>query len=333
MSHAATKWAWDQLDIAGSEKLVLIRLADHASPEGTSIRPGMKSLMAHTGLSERQIRRYIQGFLDRGLIAYEANEKAGRSNIPTFCIPAVKADADDRLSEYEKGTPVSANTSKRRTPMTVKADTHDRTLKEEPSGTVNTQVVDEKSATPLTQEKSNVIHVAAPPPKDEEKPKGKRPENGPGQRIMAAFCDAVGIDRLPNYDRAGGTARNLVNAGVTAEDIPDMVAWCFEQTWLKGGIDLDTLYRNVVRWKTDRTGMQRKSAGPPGVDLLPGETAFDMGDGRWELRHENGVTRLVDPAYYGVIFDPREHRYDGVPAFHAAVREAKAKAERNEVAA
>ena len=148
---------------------------------------------------------------------------------------------------------------------------------------------------------------------------------------MAAFCDAVGIERLPNYDRAGGTAKNLVSAGVTAEDIPDMVAWCFEQEWMKGGIDLDTLYRNVVRWKTDRMERpKRKPAGPPDVELLPGETATETTPGHWELTDGNGHKRIIDPSYCGVVYDSRKHAgYEGTQAFYAAVDAAK----RNEVAA
>jgi len=323
VSHAATKWAWDQLDLAGSEKLVLVRLADHAEPDGTSIHPGMDSLIAYTGLSERQIRRYIQGFLDRGLIAYESNEKGGRGKIPTFYIPAVKADADDRLSDHKRRTPTSPKKSKRRTPTSQKADTHDRTLKEDPSLTVITQVADEKSE-PVPSEKNNLVHVAAPAP--EKQPNHKRPEHGPAQRIMAAFCDAVGIDRLPDYKMAGGQAQNLVKAGVTAEDIPDMVAWCFEQSWMNGGIDLGTLYRHMVKWRTDRAGRQRKPTGPAGVELLPGEVAHDLSGGKWELVGVDGYKRLIDPRYNGVVYDERTDRLD-LPAFYARVRAAGPKQE------
>ena len=307
MSHAATKWAWDQTDITGSEKLVLLRLADHAHPDGTSIRPGMKSLAVYTGISERQIRRYIQGFLDRGLIAYSENEKAGRSKIPTFYIPAVKADADDHLSGSEKRTSVTGEKSQRRTPTTVKADTQDPTIKEEPSGTVNTCG---------GSEKSNVTRMDAP-------------ARSPAQQIMDAFCAATGIEQLANYSKAGGQAKSLLKVGITAEDIPEIVEWMRTQAWLKDGFDLGTVLSQATKWQTSQA-MSPKSKLPAGVDLLPGEVAKEIEPGYWEFSRGD-MKRYLKPEYYGVIWDPQIHRgTEGAAAFYRARDEARARAEQGQ---
>lgn len=162
MSHAASKWAWDQLQITGSEKLVLLRLADHADPNGGSVHPGIASVARFTGLSERQVQRYIAGFLKRGILAVEDHPKGGRGHTTGYYFPIVKGDTSDTVSQAKKGdvgdtqrvTPVTPIPEKRVTPMTLKGDTHDAervtssakkptdTFKEpsiEPSGTVIVQ--------------------------------------------------------------------------------------------------------------------------------------------------------------------------------------------------
>lgn len=303
MSVAAVKWAWDQLDLSGAEKLVLLRLADHASPDGTNIRPGRKSIAAYCGMSERQVERYIQGFLERGLIAYQSNEKGGRGKVPEFYIPAVKRDTDDALLASQKATPVSPNQSQRATPVTVKGDTHDGTLKEEPLRTVNTRDAGRK-----------IITVEHPR-------KNATPQRSPAQQIMDAFCAATGIERLANYDKAGGQAKLLLKAGITADDIPEIVEWLRPQPWLKDGFDLGTVLSQVTKWQTSK--VSRKAAGPPGVTLLPGEIAVETAPGEWELSRGDRK-RYLSPHYYGVIWDPEKYRgSDGTKAFRAAVAEAK----------
>ncbi len=159
MSHNASKWVWDQIDITGSEKLVLLRLADHADPSGGSVRPGITSVAQYTGLSERQVARYMKGFVRAGILVIDANEKGGRGRIPEYHFTFQKSDTHDTQSKTVKGdiqghkrvTPTTPNPPERVTPTVVKGDIqgHKRvtpsvisdtdTFKEpsiEPSGTV-----------------------------------------------------------------------------------------------------------------------------------------------------------------------------------------------------
>jgi len=130
MSHTASKWVWDQIDITGSEKLVLLRLADHADPNGGSVRPGIASVARHTGLSERQVSRYIRGFVNSGILLIDANEKGGRGRIPEYRFTFLKGDTHGTQSETKKGdtsdakrvTPTAPNTPERVTPTVVKGD-------------------------------------------------------------------------------------------------------------------------------------------------------------------------------------------------------------------
>jgi hypothetical protein len=137
--------------------LVLLRLADHASPEGDNVRPGIPSVAHATGLSERQVQRYIKEFLQDGVIVVLKDESGGRGRVTTYGFPAVmadqfrgrstraKGDTDDTLSNRRKGDthdPLSIapkgdaddtlygekgdmEGSKRVTTMTLKGDTHD----------------------------------------------------------------------------------------------------------------------------------------------------------------------------------------------------------------
>ena len=130
MSHNASKWVWDQLDITGSEKLVLLRLADHADPNGGSVRPGIASVARHTGLSERQVSRYIRGFVNSGILLIDANEKGGRGRIPEYRFTFQKGDTHGTQSKPKKGdagdakrvTPTAPNTPERVTPTVIKGD-------------------------------------------------------------------------------------------------------------------------------------------------------------------------------------------------------------------
>lgn len=134
MSHNASKWVWDQIDIVGSAKLVLLRLADHADPSGASVRPGLASVAKHTGLSERQVGRYISAFVKSGILVIDANALGGRGRIPEYRFTfekedvsdslsgGIKSDTSDHLSPEETMTPTAPIAKQRVTPMTVKGD-------------------------------------------------------------------------------------------------------------------------------------------------------------------------------------------------------------------
>jgi hypothetical protein len=99
------------------------------------------------------------------------------------------------------------------------------------------------------------------------KPKGKkpRPVNGPAQRIIDAYCAAVGIDQPTSWDKAGGQAKMLHNAGVAPEDISKAVDWCRSQKWLEDGFDLGTILSQADKWRPLVNGTARRN-GPPADD-------------------------------------------------------------------
>ena len=76
------------------------------------------------------------------------------------------------------------------------------------------------------------------------------PTNGTAQAIVAAYCEAAGIQRPAVYKKAVGQAALLAKAGVTAEDIPDL--YRYVSGWADGA-DLGTLLGQVDKWRASKT--------------------------------------------------------------------------------
>ena len=79
------------------------------------------------------------------------------------------------------------------------------------------------------------------------------PENGPAQQIVKAFCHAVNIERPAAYRKAVGQAQQLANAGIQPTDIPVMVAWLRQQSWVNGAIDLGLILSQADKWQASRS--------------------------------------------------------------------------------
>jgi hypothetical protein len=96
------------------------------------------------------------------------------------------------------------------------------------------------------------------------KPPAPLPENGPSQQIVKAFCDAIGIERPVNYSKSVGQAKQLAVAGITAEQIPDIVSWLRDQKWVNGAIDLGLIVNQADKWQAaskpvSRDGQSREA--------------------------------------------------------------------------
>lgn len=118
-----------------------------------------------------------------------------------------------------------------------------------------TETVPHARATEAETETETEKETGAEAPRPlKPKPKQPRPIHGPAQAIISAYCDAVGIDQPTSWDKAGGQAKTLVNAGVTAEDIPGAVEWCRSQGWLRDGFDLGTIVSQADKWRAAKTG-------------------------------------------------------------------------------
>lgn len=69
MSVEATAAVWAMRGLPATEKLVAVRIADHADPSGNNAYPSVGRLSADTGLSERAIQGALVRLCDRGVLS------------------------------------------------------------------------------------------------------------------------------------------------------------------------------------------------------------------------------------------------------------------------
>ena len=256
MSVRATTWVWDQ-PMPPSEKIVLLRLADHANPDGGDVYPSVASVAAHTGISERQVQRYIKSFVERGILVITGHAKGGRSNpreyrftfqftprkgdTITSPITDKKGDADDTVSErvtskkgdIERQQRVTSETE-RVTPMTRKGDI---AVSPEPPITTNTEPSGEPSG---------------------------MPRNGAAQTLLAVlYEDVLQIGKPTNYSKAVGQAQQLVKAGSSPEEVRDIAEWLLaDPFWAAKGITIGLVLNKRDEWRSAKNAPKPTNVTP-----------------------------------------------------------------------
>lgn len=81
MSVEATAAVWAMRGLTATEKLVAVRLADHASPDGTDAWPSVRRLCADTGLSERAVQGALLRLADKGAIRLTGKHRRHHTNV------------------------------------------------------------------------------------------------------------------------------------------------------------------------------------------------------------------------------------------------------------
>lgn len=99
MSFDAHRWIWQQ-SLTGSEKLVLLKVAHHADPDGTNSYPSVDSIVRDTGIGKRQVQRHLKSFVDRGFLAIDDHEKGGRGHTRTYRFTFAKGDS--QMSPFDE---------------------------------------------------------------------------------------------------------------------------------------------------------------------------------------------------------------------------------------
>ena len=94
-----------KISLTSREKIVALKLADHAHDDGSSVRPGVKSVARECGMSTRTIQRIFRKFEERGALVLisEANPAKHRPReyriIPVKLGPLIgKAPPGDTVS-------------------------------------------------------------------------------------------------------------------------------------------------------------------------------------------------------------------------------------------
>lgn len=77
MSVKVMSLVWDNFDRGGSEKLVMLAMADWCSDDGSRLHPSISTVAKKTNISESQARRIIHKFIDEGYLTVTANFNGG----------------------------------------------------------------------------------------------------------------------------------------------------------------------------------------------------------------------------------------------------------------
>lgn len=85
------------------------------------------------------------------------------------------------------------------------------------------------------------------------------PENGPAQQIVKAYCVAMNLPKPVNYGKTVGHAQKLADAGITPDEVPQIVAWLQnDDFWVRRGIDLSTVMNQAEKWRGSQNRPQKK---------------------------------------------------------------------------
>lgn len=98
MSVEATAAVWAMRGLTGTQKLVAVRLADHASPDGRDAFPSVGRLCADTGLSERTVQGALAKLVELGVLKESSRSGPRGTRRFTVCIdwtPAAGAPPQD----------------------------------------------------------------------------------------------------------------------------------------------------------------------------------------------------------------------------------------------
>lgn len=82
MSVEAIVWALGCTDVRGTDKLVLIGLANHADPHGHNCWPAVSTLAKYASVTKRNVQRSLARLEESGFISVEHN-RGGTSDTPS----------------------------------------------------------------------------------------------------------------------------------------------------------------------------------------------------------------------------------------------------------
>lgn len=85
MSVIVSALCW-KLRLSGTDKLILMRLADFASDDGTRIYPAVRSVADECGVSERCVQYTIRKLQAAGVLVMLGEGKGGRNRTTEYAI-------------------------------------------------------------------------------------------------------------------------------------------------------------------------------------------------------------------------------------------------------
>lgn len=99
MSVQATTWVWEHSKATGSDRLVLLAIADAANREGAQSFQSAPSLAKMTGLSVRTVWRSIDALISLGELSKEGRQ--GEYQTTVYALPGVSVCHSDNLARRD----------------------------------------------------------------------------------------------------------------------------------------------------------------------------------------------------------------------------------------
>lgn len=95
MSVKLMKMVWEICNkkISPTEKFLLVKIADSANDDGSSIFPGLNNLENHTGLNKRTIRTIINKLIEKGILIKirDYDRKLNKNSVYKINVPILKS--------------------------------------------------------------------------------------------------------------------------------------------------------------------------------------------------------------------------------------------------
>jgi hypothetical protein len=111
---------WNCGAVDGLEKLVLLRLADHAKPDGSSVRPSVSRVAAHCGVSVRTARQQIGALQAKAILILVREENAAKMAPREYKIDVEKLTALRSPQLGKQDAKLNARGKKNPRPQTTK---------------------------------------------------------------------------------------------------------------------------------------------------------------------------------------------------------------------
>lgn len=218
MSIKVSTWVWEHAPHRGTQKLLLLALADFANDSGICW-PSAASLAKRIGETERHTRQLIKALVDADDLLIVAG--GGRGNTTRYAIAVgLTPKQREKLNNALQNT-VSQNSDQEKT--VISGDLNSVLQSQE---TVISGDLDEgtNSATGRGETDANdggIRHVD--PSVDPKIPatRKKRVAAAPStehQNLMAAYADWLGY-QIPNGAKEGAAAKRILAAGYTVEQV------------------------------------------------------------------------------------------------------------------
>lgn len=220
----------------GLAALGLYLILDRMANKDGQCWPSESTLATRCGMSERHIRRIINGSLVPGGWVRKT-ERTGRTGATIGILYTLPLHKNARTNGADSTPDTGADMGADTTPARVSAKV------------VRSREEVEGSIPPNGGAQSE---PAAPKP---------LPSNGPVQELVKAWADATGV--VPaNYPKALGHAKTLIRAGATPGDIPALVAYLSGEAWLQGRFDLGTAVTQFDKFRAARNRPASTAAVP-----------------------------------------------------------------------